>query len=224
MASLTSSFVCIYILYYFVSRLVLCCWLRFICSCTDILIQFFKGLNITADQKKVLRKACYSFYDAAAELLQSEHSVRVSAFVDTQTLIYILSSPLFGSLNSIKSCTPIVCPLWLLINFVSWQSLRLMEHENSKILNAKGELSDENIASYEKLRKSYDHLYRNISSWVVLFTFDYFITCLLNLFLVYIGLIYSWNTMNPSLMFTCVAAHAYIDPLLACMYMLKGLI
>ncbi|CAJ1975643.1 unnamed protein product [Sphenostylis stenocarpa] len=79
--------------------------------------EFFKGLNITADQKKVFRKACYSFYDAAAELLQSEHS-----------------------------------------------SLRLMEHENSKILNAKGELSDENIASYEKLRKSYDHLYRNVSS------------------------------------------------------------
>ncbi|KAG4957160.1 hypothetical protein JHK85_043540 [Glycine max] len=85
--------------------------------------EFFKGLNITADQKKVFRKACYSFYDAAAELLQSEHSVRVSAF-----------------------------------------SLRLMEHENSKILNAKGELSDENIASYEKLRKSYDHLYRNVAS------------------------------------------------------------
>ncbi|KAH1209856.1 Regulator of nonsense transcripts UPF2 [Glycine max] len=79
--------------------------------------EFFKGLNITADQKKVFRKACYSFYDAAAELLQSEHS-----------------------------------------------SLRLMEHENSKILNAKGELSDENIASYEKLRKSYDHLYRNVAS------------------------------------------------------------
>ncbi|KAK7354481.1 hypothetical protein VNO80_19945 [Phaseolus coccineus] len=79
--------------------------------------EFFKGLNITADQKKVFRKACYSFYDAAAELLQSEHS-----------------------------------------------SLRLMEHENSKILNAKGELSDENIASYEKLRKSFDHLYRNVSS------------------------------------------------------------
>ncbi|KAL1364261.1 hypothetical protein HN51_012425 [Arachis hypogaea] len=79
--------------------------------------EFFKGLNITADQKKVFRKACYAFYDAAAELLQSEHS-----------------------------------------------SLRLMEHENSKIINAKGELSDENIASYEKLRKSYDHLYRNISS------------------------------------------------------------
>ncbi|KAK7281415.1 hypothetical protein RIF29_09392 [Crotalaria pallida] len=79
--------------------------------------EFFKGLNITADQKKVVRKACYAFYDATAELLQSEHS-----------------------------------------------SLRLMEHENSKILNAKGELSDENIASYEKLRKSYDQLYRNVSS------------------------------------------------------------
>ncbi|KAK2450803.1 regulator of nonsense transcripts UPF2 [Trifolium repens] len=79
--------------------------------------EFLKGLNITADQKKVIRKACYSFYEAAAELLQSEHS-----------------------------------------------SLRLMEHENSKILNAKGELSDENLSSYEKLRKSYDHLYRNVSS------------------------------------------------------------
>ncbi|XP_048231473.1 regulator of nonsense transcripts UPF2 [Ricinus communis] len=43
-------------------------------------------------------------------------------------------------------------------------SLRQMEHENAKILNAKGELSDENVASYEKLRKSYDHLYRNVSS------------------------------------------------------------
>ena len=122
-------------------------------------------------------------YEVCLPYFYAVNSVRVSAFVDTQTLIYILSSPLFGSLNSIKSCTPIVCPLWLLINFVSWQSLRLMEHENSKILNAKGELSDENIASYEKLRKSYDHLYRNVASWVVLLTFDYFITCLLNLFL-----------------------------------------
>lgn len=44
------------------------------------------------------------------------------------------------------------------------KSLRQMEHENSKILNAKGELSDENASSYEKLRKSYDHLYRGIST------------------------------------------------------------
>ncbi|GAU25116.1 hypothetical protein TSUD_274050 [Trifolium subterraneum] len=73
---------------------------------------FLKGLNITADQKKVILKACYSFYEAAAELLQSEHS-----------------------------------------------SLRLMEHENSKTLNAKGELSDGNLSSYEKLCKSYDHLH-----------------------------------------------------------------
>ncbi|KAI5440989.1 Regulator of nonsense transcripts upf2, variant 3 [Lathyrus oleraceus] len=83
----------------------------------EIQEEFLKGLNITVDQKKVIRKACFSFYDAAAELLQSEHS-----------------------------------------------ALRLMEHENSKILNAKGELSDENLSSYEKLRKSYDHLYRNVSS------------------------------------------------------------
>lgn len=39
-----------------------------------------------------------------------------------------------------------------------------MEHENARILNAKGELSDDSASSYEKLRKSYDHLYRNVSS------------------------------------------------------------
>ncbi|KAA8525750.1 hypothetical protein F0562_007599 [Nyssa sinensis] len=39
-----------------------------------------------------------------------------------------------------------------------------MEHENAKILNAKGELSDENASSYEKLRKSYDNLYRGVSA------------------------------------------------------------
>lgn len=79
--------------------------------------EFFKGLNITAEQKKLIRKAFHAYYDAATEVLQSEHA-----------------------------------------------SLRQMEHENAKILNAKGELSDENVSSYEKLRKSYDHLHRNISS------------------------------------------------------------
>ncbi|XP_048446405.1 regulator of nonsense transcripts UPF2 isoform X2 [Pyrus x bretschneideri] len=79
--------------------------------------EFFKGLNITTDQKKFFRKAFQTYYVAAAELLQSEHA-----------------------------------------------SLRQMEHENAKILNAKGELSDESVSSYEKLRKSYEHLYRNISS------------------------------------------------------------
>ncbi|XP_059456237.1 regulator of nonsense transcripts UPF2 [Corylus avellana] len=79
--------------------------------------EFFKVLNITADQKKFFRKAFHAYYDAAAELLQSEHS-----------------------------------------------SLHQMEHENAKILNAKGELSEENVSSYEKLRKSYDQLYRNVSS------------------------------------------------------------
>ncbi|XP_074584194.1 regulator of nonsense transcripts UPF2 [Curcuma longa] len=43
-------------------------------------------------------------------------------------------------------------------------SLRLMELENAKVLNAKGELSDENTASYEKLRKSFDQLFRGVSS------------------------------------------------------------
>ncbi|KAF5733782.1 Regulator of nonsense transcripts 2 isoform 1 [Tripterygium wilfordii] len=79
--------------------------------------EFFKGLNITADQKKIFRKAFQTYYDSAVELLQSEHA-----------------------------------------------SLLQMEHENSKILNAKGELSDENASSYAKLRKFYDHLYRNVSS------------------------------------------------------------
>ncbi|KAG2730013.1 hypothetical protein I3843_01G269600 [Carya illinoinensis] len=79
--------------------------------------EFFKGLNVTADQKKFFRKAFHTYYDAAAELLQSEHG-----------------------------------------------SLHQMEHENAKILSARGELNDENASSYEKLRKSYDHLYRNVSS------------------------------------------------------------
>ncbi|KAK8675079.1 hypothetical protein V6N13_033151 [Hibiscus sabdariffa] len=83
----------------------------------EILDEFFKGLGITADQKKTFRKAFNVYYDAVTELLQSEHV-----------------------------------------------SLRQMEHENAKILNAKGELSEENASSYEKLRKSYDHLYRNVSS------------------------------------------------------------
>ncbi|GAB2225830.1 hypothetical protein Droror1_Dr00021597 [Drosera rotundifolia] len=43
-------------------------------------------------------------------------------------------------------------------------SLRQLEQENAKILNAKGELSDENASLYEKLRKSYDNLFRGVSS------------------------------------------------------------
>lgn len=39
-----------------------------------------------------------------------------------------------------------------------------MEHENAKVLNAKGELSDENVNAYEKLRKSFDHLFRGVIS------------------------------------------------------------
>jgi len=138
-------------------------------SCTDILKQFMKGLNITADQKKVIRKACYSFYDTAAELLQSEHSVSIS--VSVPLFIFIIVCLHLHLLFSVfffhEICAnSFVCPFnyWLLMPFISWQSLRLMEHENSKILNAKGELSEENLSSYEKLRKSYDHLYRNVSS------------------------------------------------------------
>ncbi|KAJ0465690.1 putative nonsense-mediated mRNA decay protein Nmd2/UPF2 [Helianthus annuus] len=83
----------------------------------DLVEEFFKGLNITADHKKVFKKAFQTYYDAAVELLRSEHT-----------------------------------------------SLRQLEHENSKILNSKGELSEENASSYEKLRKSYDQLYRGVSA------------------------------------------------------------
>ncbi|CAI0411623.1 unnamed protein product [Linum tenue] len=79
----------------------------------EIQEEFFRGLNITPEQRKIFRKSFHAYYDAVSELLQSEHA---------------------------------------------------MEQENAKILNAKGELSDENASSYEKLRKSYDHLYRNVSS------------------------------------------------------------
>ncbi|XP_073299406.1 regulator of nonsense transcripts UPF2 [Primulina huaijiensis] len=83
----------------------------------DILEEFFKELNVTADQKKFFRKTFQTYYDASVELLLSEHAL-----------------------------------------------LRQMEHENAKILNAKGELSEEHASSYERLRKSYDHLSRGISS------------------------------------------------------------
>ncbi|GLT88919.1 hypothetical protein SLE2022_069260 [Rubroshorea leprosula] len=83
----------------------------------EIQEEFFKGLNITTDQKRTLRKTFHTYYDAITELLHSEHA-----------------------------------------------SLCCMEQENAKILNAKGELSEENVSSYEKLRKSYDHLFRNMSS------------------------------------------------------------
>ncbi|KAH9311223.1 hypothetical protein KI387_026258, partial [Taxus chinensis] len=83
----------------------------------DVQDEIYKELNVTVEQKKFLRKAFQSFYDASVELLQSEHS-----------------------------------------------SLRQMEQENAKMLNAKGELSEENAIAYEKLRKSYEHLFRSVSS------------------------------------------------------------
>ncbi|XP_020684211.1 regulator of nonsense transcripts UPF2 isoform X1 [Dendrobium catenatum] len=79
--------------------------------------EFYKGLNVTVEQKKQFKKALHSYYDAVTELLQAEHS-----------------------------------------------SLRLMELDNAKILNARGELSEDNVTAYEKLRKSYDHLFRGVSS------------------------------------------------------------
>eukprot|EP01018_Ginkgo_biloba_P009187 Gb_41555 [translate_table: standard] len=83
----------------------------------DVQDELYKDLSITMEQKKLIRKLFQSYYDASADLLQSEHS-----------------------------------------------SLRQMEQENAKMLNAKGELSEENAITYEKLRKSYEHLFRSVSS------------------------------------------------------------
>lgn len=47
------------------------------CCSSFLLPQFFKGLNITPDQKKFFKKAFQAYYEAAAELLQSEHTVRI---------------------------------------------------------------------------------------------------------------------------------------------------
>lgn len=44
---------------------------------SDILLQFYKGLNISADQKEFFMKALHSYYNAATDLLQLEHSVRL---------------------------------------------------------------------------------------------------------------------------------------------------
>jgi hypothetical protein len=38
-------------------------------------MQFFKDLNVTADQKKFFKKVLNSYYDAVSELLQSENAV-----------------------------------------------------------------------------------------------------------------------------------------------------
>ncbi|KAI8539857.1 hypothetical protein RHMOL_Rhmol09G0215800 [Rhododendron molle] len=77
----------------------------------EILDEFYKGLNISADQKEFFTEALHSYYNAATDLLQLEHT-----------------------------------------------SLCQMELENAEIM------SDENASLYEKLRKSYDHLYRGVSA------------------------------------------------------------
>ncbi|CAA3033701.1 regulator of nonsense transcripts UPF2 [Olea europaea subsp. europaea] len=47
----------------------------------DILEEFFKGLNITAEQKMFFRKAFQMYYYAAVELLQAEHASFTDATV-----------------------------------------------------------------------------------------------------------------------------------------------
>lgn len=66
------------VLYMILSLCLICAKLLFysIVSSNN-LPQFFKGLNITTDQKKFFKKAFQTYYEAAAELLQSEHTVRI---------------------------------------------------------------------------------------------------------------------------------------------------
>uniref|UniRef100_A0A803P209 MIF4G domain-containing protein n=1 Tax=Cannabis sativa TaxID=3483 RepID=A0A803P209_CANSA len=40
----------------------------------EVYEEFLKGLNITSDQKKIFRKALHAYYEAASELLQTEHT------------------------------------------------------------------------------------------------------------------------------------------------------
>ena len=51
-------------------------------------MQFFKDLNVAADQKKFFKKALNSYYDAVAELLQSEHAV--TPFLCFWTLLFVI--------------------------------------------------------------------------------------------------------------------------------------
>lgn len=55
-------------------------------------MQFFKDLNVTADQKKFFKKALNSYYDAVSELLQSENAV-TTPFLFT-TLYFPICYPL----------------------------------------------------------------------------------------------------------------------------------
>ena len=57
----------------------------------DSFVQFFKGLNIAPDQKKTIRKAFHTYYDAVAELLQSEHTVRSSQELGSFSCIFFFS-------------------------------------------------------------------------------------------------------------------------------------
>ncbi|XP_009778348.1 regulator of nonsense transcripts UPF2 [Nicotiana tabacum] len=53
----------------------------------DILEEFFKALNVTTDQKRFFRKVFQTYYDAAVELLQSEHaSLRQMEHENAKTL------------------------------------------------------------------------------------------------------------------------------------------
>lgn len=69
----------------------------------DVLLQFFKSLNITADLKKIFKKSLHSYYDAVQELLRSEHAVRVSCpIADAIIFIFLFLRVLL--LEEIRSC------------------------------------------------------------------------------------------------------------------------
>lgn len=61
-----------------ISFVISCTFLSIICCILlnpCILSQFFKSLNVTADQKKIFKKAFHVYYDAVAEVLHAEHAV-----------------------------------------------------------------------------------------------------------------------------------------------------
>lgn len=96
----------------------------------------------------------------------------------TSTLNFFKTTSLQRASNNIYSRAFLniaIVPL-IFVGFLWFiQSLRQLEHENTRMLNAKGELSEENASAYERLRKSYDQLFRSVTSWVSLSKALYFI-------------------------------------------------
>jgi hypothetical protein len=87
-------------------------------------MQFFKDLNVTADQKKFFKKVLNSYYDAVSELLQSENAVThpfcllVSTTICLQLpsniLLHVPNHPLYlvSSSDGGRECKSFKCQRW----------------------------------------------------------------------------------------------------------------